>query len=82
MIDPKIELQPVTDHPHLGRDKYSGAVVNTNRREYENYMRGLEQDKKKNKSLNDLQNEISELKSEMGDIKSLLLTLVQKNHDN
>jgi len=38
---------------------------------------------KKEQEFQTLQNEVSELKSELGDIKSLLLTLVQnQNHDD
>ena len=41
-------------------------------------MRNYRARKKKEQDFDTLQNEVSELKSEMGDIKSLLLTLVQK----
>lgn len=74
----KINLAPVNDNPDLGRDLGSGAIINTNNREYLNYMRGLEAEKRKEHELEDLQKQVSELKSELGDIKSLLLQIANK----
>ncbi|AOV60025.1 hypothetical protein P29A0810_089 [Synechococcus phage S-CAM8] len=48
-------------------------------------MSAYKAEQKKKQDLDTLQNEVSELKSDMSDIKSLLLTLVQnqeKDHDN
>lgn len=74
----KINLAPVNDNPDLGRDLGSGAIINTNSREYLNYMRGLESEQRKNQEISDLQKQVSELKSELGDIKSLLLQIANK----
>ena len=42
-------------------------------------MKGYRADQEKEKQMETLQTEVSELKSDMSEIKSLLLTLVQKN---
>jgi hypothetical protein len=42
-------------------------------------MRGHAAEQKEKEEFQTLQNDVSALKSELGDIKSLLLTLVQKN---
>ena len=52
---------------------------------YNTYMKKYRAGLEKEQRMETLQNEVSELKSEMGDIKSLLLTLVQnseKHHDD
>ena len=45
-------------------------------------MLSVKAEKEKEEEMRTLQKDVSDLKSDMGDIKSLLLTLVQKNHDN
>ncbi|ADO99686.1 hypothetical protein Syn33_097 [Prochlorococcus phage Syn33] len=44
-------------------------------------MTAYKADKQKEKDFTTLQNEVSELKSDLGDIKSLLLTLVQSKEN-
>ena len=43
-------------------------------------MRSYRARKRKDRDFDTLQNEVSELKSELGDIKSLLLTLVKNSN--
>ena len=53
--------------------------------EYDKYMASYNKRQKEEAEKNALQKEVSDLKSEMGDIKSLLLTLVQnqsKHYDD
>jgi hypothetical protein len=74
---------PVKDADHWFRDSGSGSLQCSNKTEYEKYMAAYKSSKVKEGEFKTLQNEVSELKSELGDIKSLLLTLVQnKNHDS
>jgi hypothetical protein len=44
-------------------------------------MAAYKSDKQKQEDFNTLQNEVSELKSDVSDIKSLLLTLVQSKEN-
>ena len=69
---------PVKDHSGWYRDA-NGAISCANTSTYEKYMKGYRADQEKEKQMETLQTEVSELKSDMSEIKSLLLTLVQKN---
>ena len=72
------EYLKVEGHEHLVRDMGSKAIVNTNRFAY---MAAVERSKNAQKAkdeLRDATREINILKSEMHEIKSLLLQLVEK----
>lgn len=70
---------PVKNHSDWFRDPQSGSLSCSNKTEYDNYMRGYTSEQKEKEEFQTLQNDVSALKSELGDIKTLLLTLVQKN---
>jgi len=61
---------PVEGHKGLYRDEKSNAIVNCNDYEYQEYLRA------KNSSLNE-KTEIENLKTELTEIKSLLLKLLE-----
>jgi hypothetical protein len=67
----------VREHEGWYKDMTTGVVDCTNNSEYEKYMKSYRADQKEKEDFEALQNDVSALKSEMGDIKSLLLTLVQ-----
>ena len=70
------DLIPVEGKEGWYRDPNTNAIINANQSEYDKYMATYnKRQKEKDKNLA-LQKEVSELKSEMSDIKSLLLTLV------
>lgn len=62
----------------LCRDLSSGAVINTNNDEYENHMRKRAADKKIREQVQQNAKEINELKSDISEIKQLLISLVNK----
>lgn len=66
---------PVKDHDKWFRDEQSGSINCTDTSVYNQYMKGYRADKRKEKDFGSLQNEVSELKSEMSEIKALLLQL-------
>lgn len=70
--------QPIKGKDGWFKDTESGAIVSSENREYEKYMKAYRASQKKEEDFKSLQNEVSELKSDMSDIKSLLLTLVQE----
>jgi hypothetical protein len=79
------ELIPVEGKEGWFRDPSSNAIVNGNKSDYDKYMASYNRRQKEKLEKDTLQKEVSQLKSEMGDIKSLLLTLVQnqsKHHDD
>lgn len=55
----------------------NGEIALTSDSVYEQYMKSFEAEKAKEKTIDGLQSDVSMLKSEISDIKSLLLTLVQ-----
>tara|TARA_B100002019_G_scaffold225546_1_gene198557 strand:+ start:6776 stop:7021 length:246 start_codon:yes stop_codon:yes gene_type:complete len=70
---------PIENKDGWAKDTISGAIDCTSTSEYDKFMKAYYADKKKEKDFETLQSEVSELKSDMSDIKSLLLTLVQSN---
>lgn len=78
MEDSKFEnMIPVEGKEGWFRDPSSNAIVNANMSEYDKYMASYNRRQKEQTDKKTLQNEVNQLKSEMGEIKSLLLTLVQ-----
>ena len=73
--------QPVKDNEEWFRDK-SGTFDMSNKSKYEKYMLSYNAEREKQMQQEALQNEVSQLKSDMSDIKSLLLTLVQQKQNN
>ena len=67
----EIELIPVEGHTTLGRDPASNAILNTDTTQYEAYIKARNQARKKERSLQDLKDEVAEL-------KALVKDLVQK----
>jgi len=60
---------PIEGHKNLYRDENTGAILNADNIEYNNYIK-LKQEKLKQK------NEIDSLKKELSEIKSLLKELL------
>ena len=67
----EIELIPVEGHSSLGRDPASNAILNTDSTQYDAYIKARENAKKKDRTLQELQDEVAEL-------KALVNNLVQK----
>jgi hypothetical protein len=63
---------PVQGHPNLYRDEDSGAIINYDELAYNQYVNSLNTRQNQKKEINDLKNEVSEL-------KSLLKQLLEKN---
>ncbi len=70
---------PVEGNSDLVRDPNTDQIINTNRNAYQQYVNRREKRKiEKEKSLN-IEEDIANLKSELGEIKSLLKELVNGN---
>jgi len=63
----------VTGHAHLVRDLKSQAIVNTDSAAYARYMSTKTHQKKKNDEIRDVIRDMNELRTEMREIKDLLL---------
>ena len=69
---------PVEGKSGLYRDSDSTAIVNRDKKAYLAYMERKKIAEGKNSELNQMKEDIDNVKSELGDIKGLLSTLVQK----
>ena len=67
-MEEEIELIPVEGHTTLGRDPESNAILNTDTTQYEAYIKARENARKKDRSLQDLKNEVEELKRLVNDL--------------
>ena len=63
----------------LARDPQTNAIVNVNDSDYNQYISVRRTKTQKNKVIDNLEGELSDLKSEMNEIKSLLKELVNGN---
>ena len=70
---------PVKDKNDWFRNSNTGSIQCADQSVYQKYMAAHKADEIKKQEFTTLQNEVSELKSDMSEIKSLLLTLVQKS---
>ena len=59
----EIELIPVEGHTALGRDPASNAILNTDTTQYDAYIKARENAKKKDRTLQEVQDEVAELKA-------------------
>lgn len=63
----------------LVRDLSSGAIINTNTSEFENYMRKRNASKQLREELEEQSKEINNIKNEIGEIKQLLIKLINNS---
>ena len=68
MKDNTIDLIPVEGHNSLGRDADSNAIVNTDDSAYNAYIAARDNARKKDRTLEDLKNEVDELKGLIRDL--------------
>jgi hypothetical protein len=74
------EFAKVKDHDGLVRDLSSGAIINTNRSEYESYMKARERALGNDLKITQQAEDINNLKQSVSEIKELLQILVQKDN--
>ena len=67
-MEDEIELVPVEGYSTLGRDPVSNAILNTDTTQYEAYIKARENVRKKDRSLQDLKDEVEELKKLVNDL--------------
>jgi len=69
---------PVEGNSGLFRDSESTAIINKDKKAYLAYMQRKKDAEDKNSELNQMKEDIDNVKGELGEIKGLLSTLVQK----
>ena len=58
----------VEGHSNLYRDEESGAIINTDSTAYNNYVRSIETSDAKKQELDEIKNDINEIKSLLRDL--------------
>ena len=69
---------PIKDKDGWWKDTTSGSIESADRARYEKYMKSYNANQIEKAEQMALQNDVSELKSEISEIKSLLKTLANK----
>ena len=69
---------PVEGKSGLYRDSESSAIINRDKKAYLAYMQRKKDAENKNLELNKMKEDIDNVKGELGEIKGLLSTLVEK----
>jgi|TARA_R100000458_G_scaffold51775_1_gene52857 hypothetical protein len=69
---------PVEGKVGLYRDSDSTAIINRDKKSYLEYMKRKKIAENKNSELNQMKEDLDNVKGELGEIKGLLSTLVQK----
>lgn len=72
----------VEGHPNLYRDLKSGAIINENDTNYKLYMEQYQSRQLKSRRIDTIENDLNSLKSEISEIKSLLLKLNERSSIN
>ena len=77
-MEEEIELIPVEGKSGFYRDPESTAVINCDKKAYSDYMKRKKISKAQSNELNKMKEDLDNVKGELGEIKGLLSTLVQK----
>ncbi len=71
-----MEKYNIEGHVDLARDRQTSAIVNINSVEYQHYVASRNAKKSKNERVDTMEEDLANLKGEIGEIKSLLKELV------
>lgn len=71
-------LIKVQDHADLRRDLYSNAVIDVNTEAYKNYRKIKESRYQQLERIDSMESRINNMESDIADIKSLLIKLLER----
>ena len=71
-----MESYDIEGHKDLARDPYTGTIVNVNSLDYQHYVASRNAKNLKNERVESMEEDLANLKGEIGEIKSLLKELV------
>ena len=72
-------MYDIKGHKDLARDPLTNSIVNVNDHDYNHYVAGREAKRVKNAKVDNMEEDLANLKSEISEIKSLLKELVNGN---
>jgi hypothetical protein len=73
-----MNIVKIQDRESLVRDMTSGAIINTDKTEYENYLVRRNASKQMKMQIEKNSEEIAEIKNDISEIKQLLISLINK----
>ena len=73
-----MEFVRIKDSDSLIRDLSSGAVINTNTTDYQNYLARKNSSKDMKQQIKQNSDKIEKIESDLSEIKQLLITLINK----
>lgn len=65
----------VKDQSHLYRDQSSNAIINTDKSQYDLYIKRREKQQSETSKIEHIENDLNMLKSDINEIKSLLMEI-------
>ena len=71
-----MEKYTVKGHSDLARDPHNGSIVNVNKTEYQQYLARREVKNEKNQKVQNLEDELANMKNDIDEIKFLLKELI------
>ena len=71
-----MEHYDIDGHKDLARDPHTGTIVNVNSLDYHHYVASRDAKQSKNERVESMEQDLANLKGEIGEIKSLLKELV------
>ena len=71
-----MEPYNIEGHKDLARDPHTGTIVNVNSLDYHHYVASRDAKQSKNERVESMEQDLANLKGEIGEIKSLLKELV------
>ena len=66
----------IEGHKDLARDPHTGTIINVNSLDYQHYIASRSAKDSKNERVESMEQDLANLKAEIGEIKSLLKELV------
>jgi len=72
-------MYSVKGHGDLARDPKTNSIINVNDHDYQHYIASREAKKLKNEKVENMEEDLANLKGEISEIKSLLKELVNGN---
>jgi hypothetical protein len=71
-----MESYNIEGHKDLARDPHTGTIINVNSLDYHHYVASRDAKQSKNERVESMEQDLANLKGEIGEIKSLLKELV------
>ena len=71
-----MEKYTVDGHSDLARDPNNGSIINVNKTEYNQYLTRREVKSEKNQKVQNIEDELTNMKGDIDEIKSLLKELL------